>query len=83
MRKQILSCPIARTVAPAQDPGRVTLLVSINEQGKVAGVAAHSHATGQVIAQAFSAIKECSFKPLLVGDKPTFYKGTVEVVVQH
>ncbi len=82
MRQQILFCPPARTVAGDQDQRRVSLLVSVDESGKFAGVAApKTTANQQTLVSAFSAIRQCRFKPYLVQNKPSFYKGTLDVIV--
>jgi hypothetical protein len=77
MKKQVISCKTA--LPPGTSVGTVVRIrVSVNEEGKIAGVGSSGPMKPEQFIAASARVKACKFAPYVLNGKATYYKGDVE-----
>ena len=77
MKNQMTDCSVGFLPAGTPKGTSVTIRVSVNEEGKMAGMSPVGQGAGRLWIPAMAQLRDCKFAPYVVGGKATYYKGDV------
>jgi hypothetical protein len=76
MKHQVSGCKIP---SPPSGSSPITIRVSVDQDGKMAGMQPIGKGTGVAWLTAMNTLRPCRYAPYVVDGKPTYYKGDIEL----
>jgi len=80
MKNQMTDCSVGFLPTGTPKGTSVTIRVSVDEEGKVAGMGPIGQGSGRLWIPAMEQLRGCEFAPYVVNGKATYYKGDVVLI---